>query len=60
MSAEEWENLQKIVEQLQVILDDLTKLEHTTDDSGVKQATLSTAMALAWIDLSRSSRTNGD
>jgi hypothetical protein len=59
MTAKDWAKLQNIVDRLQVILDELRELEKTTDDRGVKQAALSAAMALAWIDLVRSFRTNG-
>ena len=47
------DQLRNIVERLQGIVDELRELEKTTNDSGVKQAALSTEMALAWISLVR-------
>ena len=51
MSTEDRTKLRNIADKLQVTLDQLKELEKTTDDPGVKQAALSTQMALAWIDL---------
>jgi hypothetical protein len=45
--------LRNIVERLQGIVDELRELEKATNDCGVKQAALSTEMALAWISLVR-------
>ena len=51
MTIEDRAKLRNIAVRLQLILDELKDLEKTTEDGGVKQATLSTEMALAWIDL---------
>ena len=51
MSNEDKARLQNILARLQVILKELRELEKTTGDSAVKQAALSAALALAWIDL---------
>ena len=53
MTTEDRANLRNIVDRLQGILDELRELEKTTNDCGVKQAALSTEMALAWISLVR-------
>jgi hypothetical protein len=49
MTTEDRAKLRNIVDRLHAILDELRELEKTTNDSGVKQAALSTEMALAWI-----------
>jgi hypothetical protein len=51
MTIEDRTKLRKIAVRLQTTLDELKELENTTEDGGVKQVTLSTEMALAWIDL---------
>jgi hypothetical protein len=51
MTTENRTKLGNIADRLQVTLDELKDLEKTTDDPGVRQAALSTQMALAWIDL---------
>ena len=51
MTAKDRAKLRNIADRLQVILDELRAFEKTTDDSGVKQAALSAALALAWLDL---------
>ena len=53
MTTEDPAKLRNIVDLLHAILDELRELEKTTNDSGVKQAALSTEMALAWISLVR-------
>jgi hypothetical protein len=45
------EKLRNIADRLQISLDELTDLENTAGELGVKQAAISTAMALAWINL---------
>jgi hypothetical protein len=45
------EKLRNIADRLQISLDELTDLENTAGEPGVKQAAISTAMALAWINL---------
>jgi hypothetical protein len=51
MTAKDRAKLRNIADRLQVILDELRAFEKTTDDSRVKQAALSAALALAWLDL---------
>ena len=51
MTTKDRAKLRNIDDRLQVILDELRAFEKTTDDSGVKQAALSAALALAWLDL---------
>ena len=51
MNTEDRTKLRNIAHRLRVTLDELKDLEKTTDDAGVRQAALSTQMALAWIDL---------
>jgi hypothetical protein len=51
MTIEDRTKLRNIAVRLQATLDELKELEKTTEDGGVKQAALSTEMALAWIDL---------
>jgi hypothetical protein len=51
MTAKDGAKLRNIADRLQVILDELREFEKTTDDRGVKQAALSAALALAWLDL---------
>ena len=51
MTIEDRTKLRNIAIRLQLTLDELKELEKTTEDGGVKQAALSTEMALAWIDL---------
>ena len=51
MTIEDRRKLRKIAVRLQATLNELKALEKTTEDGGVKQAALSTEMALAWIDL---------
>jgi hypothetical protein len=53
MTTEDRAKLRNIVDRLHAILDELRELEKTTNDSGAKQAALSTEMALAWISLVR-------
>ena len=50
MTIEDRAKLRNIAVRLQLILDELKDLEKTVY-GGVKQAALSTEMALAWIDL---------
>ena len=45
------EKLRNIADSLQITLDELTDLENSAGEPGVKQAAISTAMALAWINL---------
>jgi hypothetical protein len=45
------EKLRNIADSLQITLDELTDLENTAGEPGVKQAAVFTAMALAWINL---------
>jgi len=51
MTIEDRGKLRNIGISLQATLDELKDLEKTTEDGGVKQAALSTEVALAWIDL---------
>jgi len=51
MTIEDRTKLRNIADRLQVILDELRAFEKTKDDRGVKQAVLSAAQALAWLDL---------
>ena len=51
MTAKDRAKLRNIADRLQVILDELRAFEKTKDDRGVKQAVLSAAQALAWLDL---------
>jgi hypothetical protein len=53
MTTEDQAKLRNIVDRLQGILDELRELEKTTNDCGVKQAALSTEMAVAGISLVR-------
>ena len=50
-TVKDGEKLRNIADQLQISLDELTDLENTAVQPGVKQAAISTAMALAWINL---------
>ena len=50
-TVKDGEKLRNIADQLQISLDELTDLENTAGQPGVKQAAISTAMALAWINL---------
>ena len=58
MSTNDQTKLRKIVDRLRVVLDELSELEKTRGDPALKQAALSAAMALAWIDLVDSLPTN--
>ena len=58
MSTNDQTKLRKIVDRLRVVLDELSELEKTREDPALKQAALSAAMALAWIDLVDSLPTN--
>jgi hypothetical protein len=51
MTTEDRTKLRNVADRLRVTLDELKDLGKTTDDPGVRQAALSTQMALAWIDL---------
>jgi hypothetical protein len=51
MTTKDRAKLRNIADRLQVILDELRAFEKTKDDHGVKQAVLSVAQALAWLDL---------
>ena len=50
-TVKDGEKLRNIADQLQISLDELTDLENTAGQPGVKQAAISTALALAWINL---------
>ena len=58
MSTNDRTKLWKIVDRLREVLDELSELEKTRKDAALKQAALSAAMALAWIDLVDSLPTN--
>jgi hypothetical protein len=58
MSTNDRTKLRKIVDRLRVVLEELSELEKTREDPALKQAALSAAMALAWIDLVDSLPTN--
>jgi hypothetical protein len=58
MSTNDQTKLRKIIDRLRIVLDELSELEKTTEDPALKQAALSAAMALAWIDLIDSLPTN--
>jgi hypothetical protein len=63
MSSEDKAKLQDILARLPGILEELRDLEKTTGDTAVKQAALSAALALAWVDLVekfRSKKDNGE
>ena len=51
MNIEDRGKLRNIAVRLQATLEELKDLEKTTEDGGIKQAALSTEIALAWIDL---------
>ena len=51
MTTENRTKLGNIADRLRVTLDELKDLGKTTDHPGIRQAALSTQMALAWIDL---------
>jgi len=51
MRTKDRAKLRNIADRLQVILDELRELEKAKDDPAIKQCEVSTAMALAWIDL---------
>jgi hypothetical protein len=51
ITTKDGEKLRNIADSLQITLDELTDLENTAGEPGVKQAAISTAMALAWINL---------
>jgi hypothetical protein len=53
MTSKDRTKLRNIADRLQISLDELKELEKTSADIGVKHAAVSTAMALAWIDLVR-------
>jgi hypothetical protein len=51
MTASDQADLKNIAQKLKVIYDELLHLELATGDPCLEHATLSTAMALAWIEL---------
>jgi hypothetical protein len=51
MTEKDQATLISIAQRLQAIHEELRQLEKTTGSSGIQQAALSTAMALAWVDL---------
>ena len=53
MTIEDRTKLRNIAVRLQLTLDELKELEKTTDDGGVKQAALSTEMALVFNPIIR-------
>ena len=50
ITIKDGEKLRNIADRLQLSLDELTDFENTTGEPGVKQAAISTAMALGWIN----------
>ena len=51
MTTKDGEKLRNIANSLQTAFNQLTELEHATGEPGIKQAAISTAMGVAWINL---------